>query len=186
MATLLDILGALLLLDTYQSAGSLPLALADWGVDAATGGSVKWLCGGPGVAYLYVRPDLVGSLEPRVTGWAAHAAPFFLLPRIGLAATVFLASSFNLAVFVVARGKAFGEAPAVSDDDDRPAEIPAGRLGLMQVPFFLTGFVALAAETVWNRVFSFFFTSSVRRFQHIHELGKVFMVRVLSSLQLFL
>ena len=50
--------GALLLLDTYQSAGTVPLALADWGVDAATGGSVKWLCGGPGAAYLWVRPDL--------------------------------------------------------------------------------------------------------------------------------
>jgi kynureninase len=40
------------------------------------GGSVKWLCGGPGAGYLYVRPDLLPKLEPRITGWAAHAAPF--------------------------------------------------------------------------------------------------------------
>ena len=68
--------GALLLLDTYQSAGALPLALAEWGVDAATGGSVKWLCGGPGAAYLWVRPDLAERLEPRLVGWQADRQPF--------------------------------------------------------------------------------------------------------------
>ena len=68
--------GAVLLLDTYQSAGTVPLALADWGVDAATGGSVKWLCGGPGAAYLWVRPDLAPRLEPRLTGWQADREPF--------------------------------------------------------------------------------------------------------------
>ncbi len=68
--------GALLLLDTYQSAGTVPLALADWGVDAATGGSVKWLCGGPGAAYLWVRPGLASRLEPRLTGWQADSEPF--------------------------------------------------------------------------------------------------------------
>jgi len=45
-------------------------------VDFATGGSVKWLCGGPGAGYLYVRPDLQAKFLPLVTGWAAHAAPF--------------------------------------------------------------------------------------------------------------
>ena len=68
--------GALLLLDTYQSAGTVPLALATWGVDAATGGSVKWLCGGPGAAYLWLRPELAGRLEPRLTGWQADREPF--------------------------------------------------------------------------------------------------------------
>jgi len=41
-----------------------------------TGGSVKWLCGGPGAGYLYCRPDLVERLTPAITGWMGHAEPF--------------------------------------------------------------------------------------------------------------
>ena len=73
-------IGALLLLDVYQSAGSLPLELAAWGVDAAVGGSVKWLCGGPGAGYLWVRPDLAGRLAPALTGWQADEEPFAFRP----------------------------------------------------------------------------------------------------------
>lgn len=72
--------GAILLLDVYQSAGTFPLRLAEWGVDAAVGGSVKWLCGGPGAAYLWVRPDLSADLHPRFTGWQADRAPFAFHP----------------------------------------------------------------------------------------------------------
>lgn len=72
--------GALFLLDVYQSAGSVPLALQDWGVDAAVGGSVKWLCGGPGAAYLWVRPELARDLSPRFTGWQADRDPFSFHP----------------------------------------------------------------------------------------------------------
>jgi kynureninase len=68
--------GALVVLDTYQSAGTVPFSVKDLDVDFCTGGSVKWLCGGPGAGYLYVAPRLSGSLEPKVTGWMAHAAPF--------------------------------------------------------------------------------------------------------------
>ncbi len=68
--------GAILLLDVYQSAGALPLALQKWGVDAAVGGSVKWLCGGPGAAYLWVRPEIARELHPRLTGWQADREPF--------------------------------------------------------------------------------------------------------------
>lgn len=68
--------GALVVLDVYQSAGTVPLDLTGLKVDFAVGGSVKWLCGGPGAGYLYVRPDLQDKFEPAVTGWAAHAAPF--------------------------------------------------------------------------------------------------------------
>lgn len=68
--------GALVLLDTYQSLGTVPVDVQALGVDMICGGSVKWLCGGPGAGYLYVRPDLQEKLEPRITGWAAHAAPF--------------------------------------------------------------------------------------------------------------
>jgi kynureninase len=68
--------GALVVLDTYQSAGTIPFSVADLEVDFATGGSVKWLCGGPGAGYLYVAPRLRQRLEPKVTGWMAHADPF--------------------------------------------------------------------------------------------------------------
>lgn len=68
--------GAMVVADIYQSAGSVPVDVREWGVDFATGGSVKWLCGGPGAGYLYVRRDRWRQLEPRVTGWMAHRAPF--------------------------------------------------------------------------------------------------------------
>jgi kynureninase len=68
--------GAIVLLDLYQSAGSVPVELGALGVDAAIGGCLKWLCGGPGAAFLYVRPDLSGSLRPAITGWFAHRDPF--------------------------------------------------------------------------------------------------------------
>jgi kynureninase len=74
--------GALVLLDAYQSAGTVPLDVTALGVDMVCGGSVKWLCGGPGAAYLYVRPDLVTRFQPRVTGWFGHRAPFaFAMPE---------------------------------------------------------------------------------------------------------
>lgn len=68
--------GALVVLDTYQSAGTVPFSVKDLNVDFATGGSVKWLCGGPGAGYLYVRPDLIETLQPKTTGWMAHEHPF--------------------------------------------------------------------------------------------------------------
>jgi len=68
--------GALVVADLYQSAGTVPVDVAAWDVDFATGGSVKWLCGGPGAGYLYVAPRLARSLEPRITGWMAHEHPF--------------------------------------------------------------------------------------------------------------
>src|ERR687892_2162346 len=68
--------GAHVILDCYQSAGIVPLDVTRLGVDFAVGGSVKWLCGGPGNAWLYVRPDLAERLEPTFTGWQAHARPF--------------------------------------------------------------------------------------------------------------
>ena len=72
--------GALVVADIYQSAGTVPLNVRELNVDFATGGSVKWLCGGPGAGYLYVRRDLWPTLEPRVTGWMAHRKPFAFDP----------------------------------------------------------------------------------------------------------
>jgi len=68
--------GATVVLDTYQSAGTVPFSVKDMDVDFATGGSVKWLCGGPGAGYLYVRPDLIDQFKPKTTGWMAHEHPF--------------------------------------------------------------------------------------------------------------
>jgi kynureninase len=68
--------GARVILDVYQAAGTVPLQIAGLGADFAVGGSVKWLCGGPGAGYLYVRPDLAAELRPGLVGWAAHAHPF--------------------------------------------------------------------------------------------------------------
>jgi len=68
--------GALVFADCYQSAGTVPLRLEELGVDLACGGSVKWACGGPGMAWLYVRAGLERDLEPSATGWLAHERPF--------------------------------------------------------------------------------------------------------------
>jgi kynureninase len=68
--------GAMVVADLYQSAGTLPVNVRELGVDFATGGSVKWLCGGPGAGYLYVRRDLWDQLTPAATGWTAHEEPF--------------------------------------------------------------------------------------------------------------
>jgi kynureninase len=72
--------GAMVVADLYQSAGTVPVDVAAWDVDFATGGSVKWLCGGPGAGYLYVAPRLLESLRPRLTGWMAHRRPFAFEP----------------------------------------------------------------------------------------------------------
>ena len=68
--------GALSFVDDYHGIGILPLDLHDLGCDAYTAGVLKWLCGGPGLAFLYVRRDLIPTLEPAVTGWFGTAEPF--------------------------------------------------------------------------------------------------------------
>jgi kynureninase len=74
--------GAHVVLDAYQSAGIVPLDVTALNVDFAVGGSVKWLCGGPGNGWLYVRPDLAEVLEPTFVGWQAHARPFAFEPEL--------------------------------------------------------------------------------------------------------
>jgi kynureninase len=68
--------GAHVVLDTFQSLGTVPFDARELNVDFVCGGVLKWLCGGPGVAYLYVRPDLGQKLQPKFTGWMAHQDPF--------------------------------------------------------------------------------------------------------------
>jgi kynureninase len=74
--------GAHVVLDCYQSAGVVPFDVTALNVDFATGGSVKWLCGGPGAGWLYVRPDLADRLEPTFVGWQGHARPFAFEPEL--------------------------------------------------------------------------------------------------------
>jgi kynureninase len=74
--------GAYVVLDCYQSAGVVPFDLTGLAVDFAVGGSVKWLCGGPGAGWLYVRPDLAERLEPTFVGWQGHARPFAFEPEL--------------------------------------------------------------------------------------------------------
>jgi kynureninase len=80
--------GAHVVLDTYQSAGTVPFSVKDLNVDFATGGSVKWLCGGPGAGYLYVRPDLIDQFKPKTTGWMAHEHPFAFEPEMHYAPNI--------------------------------------------------------------------------------------------------
>jgi kynureninase len=81
--------GALVLLDVYQSAGAIELDASGWEVDFLIGGTIKWLCGGPACGYLYVRPDLQKDLKPRLTGWVAHDVPFeFAHPPMRYAGSV--------------------------------------------------------------------------------------------------
>jgi kynureninase len=68
--------GAHVVLDTFQSLGTVPVDVQELDVDFACGGVLKWLCGGPGVGYLYVRPNLGTKLQPKFTGWFAHQNPF--------------------------------------------------------------------------------------------------------------
>jgi len=84
LRTLADIAhraGAWCLVDGYQGAGQVPLDLSSTGVDFYTAGPLKWLLGGPGLAYLYVRADLARTLEPRITSWFAAENQFGFDPR---------------------------------------------------------------------------------------------------------
>ena len=97
--------GALVLLDTYQSAGTVPIDVGALGVDLLVGGSVKWLLGGPGTGYLYARPEVAATLAPRLVGWFGHQAPFAFEPSpIAFAAGAgrFVTGTPNVAAHVMA------------------------------------------------------------------------------------
>jgi selenocysteine lyase/cysteine desulfurase len=68
--------GALVLLDAYQTAGTIPLDVGKLGVDFLAAGCVKYLLGSAGLAFLWCRPDLVGEILPTQTGWFADEDVF--------------------------------------------------------------------------------------------------------------
>jgi len=68
--------GARVSLDAFHSVGVLPVDVRALGVDFLSGGVLKWLCGGPGGAFLYASEEASRSLAPSFTGWQAHEHPF--------------------------------------------------------------------------------------------------------------
>jgi kynureninase len=68
--------GVLCVADVAQSAGILPVSVEELGADVIIGSCVKWLCGGPGAGFLWMRESLANRLEPSDVGWFSHAEPF--------------------------------------------------------------------------------------------------------------
>jgi kynureninase len=134
--------GAHVVLDAYQSAGIVPLDVAALNVDFAVGGSVKWLCGGPGNGWLYVRPDLADRLEPTFVGWQAHARPFAFEPDLDYAdgAARFLTGTPNVpALYAATAGYDVIEEVGVQRIRRRSAEQTALLVELLDEAGFQVG-----------------------------------------------
>ena len=78
-------MGALVSLDAYHSVGVMPVDVQALGADFLTGGVLKWLCGGPGGCFLWVRPAVSATVAPAITGWQAHRHPFAFEPEMDYA-----------------------------------------------------------------------------------------------------
>ncbi len=134
--------GALVVLDAYQSAGAVPLDVTALDVDFAVGGSVKWLCGGPGAAWLYVKPELAATLEPALTGWQAHARPFAFEPEQDYAegAWRFLTGTPNVpALYAATAGYDVIEEVGVERIRERSLELTALLIDLLDESGFPVG-----------------------------------------------
>jgi kynureninase len=97
--------GAVTIIDGYQAVGTIPVDVAALGVDVYIGGCLKWLCGGPGAAFLWVRPGIRDRLAPRLTGWMAHTRPFAFAPVLERRTDAwrFLHGTPNIPAFYAAR-----------------------------------------------------------------------------------
>ncbi|HEX9902520.1 MAG TPA: aminotransferase class V-fold PLP-dependent enzyme [Acidobacteriota bacterium] len=78
-------LGALTLIDGYHAPGVIPVDVRELGADFYIGGCLKWLCGGPGTAFLYVRPEIAATAKPLLAGWAGHRRPFLFSAKLDYA-----------------------------------------------------------------------------------------------------
>ncbi|MES2178941.1 MAG: aminotransferase class V-fold PLP-dependent enzyme [Gemmatimonadota bacterium] len=78
-------MGALVSLDAYHSVGIVPVDVRAIDADFLTGGVLKWLCGGPGGCFLWVKPEVSASVAPALTGWQAHEHPFAFEPDMSYA-----------------------------------------------------------------------------------------------------
>jgi kynureninase len=134
--------GAYVVLDCYQSAGVVPFDVTELDVDFATGGSVKWLCGGPGAGWLYVRPDLAERLEPTFVGWQGHARPFAFEPELEYAsgATRFLTGTPNVpALYAATAGYDVIEEVGVERIRERSLALTQLLIDLLEVAGFELG-----------------------------------------------
>jgi len=98
--------GALVMLDSYQAAGVVPIDVKALNVDVMASGVLKWLCGGPGAAFMYVRPDLQEQFAPAIRGWLADKEPFeFHMPDVNFEHGMhrFLTSSIQVPCLHTAR-----------------------------------------------------------------------------------
>jgi kynureninase len=91
--------GALVMVDSYQAAGIVPIDVKELGVDILVAGVLKWLCGGPGAAFMYIRPELQEQFKPAIRGWLGDKEPFdFIMPDVNFAGGMhrFLTSSIQV------------------------------------------------------------------------------------------
>ncbi|MDP4220511.1 MAG: aminotransferase class V-fold PLP-dependent enzyme [Bacteroidota bacterium] len=91
--------GALVMIDSYQAAGVVPIDVKALNVDILASGVLKWLCGGPGAAFMYVRRDLQERFRPAIRGWLGDKEPFdFIMPDVNFAQGMhrFLTSSIQV------------------------------------------------------------------------------------------
>jgi kynureninase len=91
--------GALVMVDSYQAAGVVPIDVKALNVDILAAGVLKWLCGGPGAAFMYVRRDLHEKFRPAIRGWLGDKEPFdFIMPDVNFATGMhrFLTSSIQV------------------------------------------------------------------------------------------
>jgi len=110
--------GALVMVDVYQTVGVMPIDVHEWDADIVVGGSHKWLCGGPGTAFMWMKPALRERLKPRMTGWLGHADPFAFEPpptRYANDHRRFLAGTPSMPAYYVARA-AFENLHAIGVD----------------------------------------------------------------------
>ena len=110
--------GALVMVDVYQTVGVMPIDVHEWDADIVVGGSHKWLCGGPGTAFMWMKPALRERLKPRMTGWLGHADPFAFEPpptRYADDHRRFLAGTPSMPAYYVARA-AFENLHAIGVD----------------------------------------------------------------------
>jgi kynureninase len=99
-------MGALVMLDSYQAAGVIPIDVKALNIDILATGVLKWLCGGPGAAFMYVRPDLQEKFQPAIRGWLGDKEPFeFHMPNVNFAEGMhrFLTSSIQVPCLHTAR-----------------------------------------------------------------------------------
>ena len=75
--------GAITIIDGYQAVGTIPVDVGQLGIDVYIGGCLKWLCGGPGTAFVWADPQVRSRLEPKLTGWMAHQAALRICARTG-------------------------------------------------------------------------------------------------------